>query len=186
MADDISWTSHPPRLIYEYLLHGERGLSDVADRIHRRAHRQPGGKFAKADVRYLPFRPFPLLLWDNRCGRCRFWQEGGPGEAGGCHVVGRESDRYGGEAVHPDGWCGLYTPPENEPAFSWIRDRIEPSGATDVRGEYEPEMTRKEQRRESGHRSGTRVPVEAGGSSVAPGESSASGRDGGTTGSDDA
>lgn len=152
MGEDISWATHPPRLIYEYLVDGERGLSRLERRLRRRAESQPGGKFSKEAVSYLPFRPFPLVLWDNVCGRCRFWHEGGPGEPGGCHIVGREGDGGGGEAIHPRGWCGLYTPPKREPSFAWIRDRISPSGDTDVRGKYEPETTRKRKARRAEQR----------------------------------
>lgn len=143
MGDEISWPAHLPRMLYKYLLYGETGLSEIETELRRKAQAESGGKFSKADVSYLPLPPFPLLLWDNRCKRCRFYHEGEPGKPAQCHIVGHEGEKYGGEAIHPQGWCGVYTPPKGEPAFAWIRERFDPSGATDVRGEYNPPITQK-------------------------------------------
>lgn len=154
MAEERSWQSHVPRMLYQYLRHGERGLSDVQDSLHERAHRRPGGKFGKREASYLPFRPFPLVLWDNRCERCRFYREGEPGDPATCHIVGREGDRYGGEAIHPEGWCGFYVPPAGEPALAWLRERVRPTGKTDVRGEYNPPTTEKAEIRRAERRLG--------------------------------
>lgn len=156
MGDDVSWPAHPPRMLYKYLLHGEKGLSELETELRRKAQAEPRGKFSKADVSYLPLRPFPLLLWDNRCKRCRFYHEGEPGKPAQCHIVGHEGEKYGGEAIHPQGWCGLYTPPKGEPAFEWIRERFKPSGATDIRGEYNSPITQKTKLRTMEKRLGKR------------------------------
>lgn len=132
------WMEHPPRLLAAYLMRGEAGLTDLEERIHEQAHDEPGEKFGKRDVAYLPQSPLPPTLWPMRCGRCRFWEEGAPGQPGTCHVVGREDDPYGGEAIHPRGWCGLYMPPSKEPAFAWLHERLDPDGASSVRGLYQP------------------------------------------------
>lgn len=134
----VDWLGHPLRVLSAYMQRGESGLTDVEEQLHEQAHDQPGDKFSKREVAYLPQSPFPPLLWQNRCGRCRFWEEGSPGEPGGCHIVGREGDPYGGEAIHYRGWCGLFMPPSNEPAFTWFRERLQPDGASSVRGLYQP------------------------------------------------
>lgn len=136
----VSAIDHQADVLLAYYRDGERGLADVADRLHDGAHSQPGERFGKRQARYLPQSPFLPLLWRYQCGRCRFWEEGGPGEAGRCHVVGREDDPWGGEAIHPRGWCGLWMPPAGEPAFAWLRERLHPDGASNVRGEYRPAL----------------------------------------------
>lgn len=107
---------------------------------------------------YLPQSPVPPLLWRNECGRCRFWQEGGPGEAGRCHLVGRPGDPFGGERIHPRGWCGFYLPPEGEPAFAWLGERLDPTGASTVRGEYRETLADRGVETDSGRRA-VEVPV---------------------------
>lgn len=136
----VSVLTHTPKTVLSYLLAGEDGLSRVGDRLHRAAHERPGGKFGKTEARYLPQTPFPPLLWQPQCGRCRFYEDGAPGEPATCHLVGREGDRWGGEAIHPRGWCAYYLPPEGEPAFEWYRERLNPIGTTSVRGEYRPRL----------------------------------------------
>lgn len=139
MGDEkISWPSHAGRVLSAYLKRGEDGLADLGEEIHDRAHDRPGEKFGKKEARYLPQTPFPPNLWVNSCGRCRFWEEGASGEAGRCHVVGRKGDRFGGEHIHPRGWCKLWLPPENEPAFAWLFEQLDPTGADLVRGKYRP------------------------------------------------
>lgn len=134
--EEISWPSHASRVLLAYLKRGEDGLADLGEEIHARAHDQPSEKFGKKEALYLPQTPFPPNLWVNSCGRCRFWEEGAPGEAGRCHVVGRRGDRFGGERIHPRGWCKLWLPPEGEPAFAWLFDQLDPTGADLARGEY--------------------------------------------------
>lgn len=136
----VSPVTHAPTAILRYLLAGEDGLARVTERLHRAASRRPGGKFGKAEARYLPQTPFPPLLWRPQCGRCRFYDEGSPGNPATCHLVGREGDRWGGEAIHPRAWCAFYVPPEGEPAFEWFRERLNPTGTTSVRGEYRPPL----------------------------------------------
>lgn len=139
--------AHTPNLLWNYLRRGDRGVDEVADRLHEAAHDQPNGKFDKRSALYLPQSPFPPLLWRNQCGRCRFWQEGAPGEPGQCHIVGRPDDDFGGEAIHQRGWCALFTPPAGEPPFAWLDERLHPDGASSVRGRYDP-SARAERRRE--------------------------------------
>lgn len=152
--------AHQARLLRAYLTAGEDGVARVADDLHDRAHRQPGGKFGKREATYLPTTP-PPVLWRYSCERCRFYREGEPGEPATCHVVGRESDPFGGEAIHPEGWCGLWTPPAGEPALAWVRERLRPDGKSSVRGVYDPALARKERRREGRGQPGQRrEPVE--------------------------
>ncbi|MFC4549122.1 MULTISPECIES: high-potential iron-sulfur protein [Halorussus] len=134
--DDVSWPSHASRVLLAYLKNGEEGLSNVAEDIHGRTHDRPGEKFGKKEALYLPQSPVPPNLWRESCGRCRFWREGSPGEGGRCHVVGKKGDRFGGEHIHPRGWCKLWVPPEGEPAFAWLFEQLNPTGADLVRGEY--------------------------------------------------
>lgn len=140
--------AHQARVLRAYLSDGEAGLARVADDLHRRAHDRPGGAFGKREAAYLPVSPFPPVMWRYSCERCRFYHEGGPGEPATCHVVGRDGDSFGGEAIHPEGWCGLWTPPAGEPAFAWLRERLHPDGRSSVRGEYDPAVTRKGRRRQ--------------------------------------
>lgn len=128
--------SHAPRVVAAYLRQGEDGLAELADRLREQAHERPGGKFSKRRALYLPQSPFPPLFWRNQCERCRFWYEGAPGEPGGCTIVGLQDDPFGGEAIHPRGWCALWMPPAGEPAFAWLRERLHPDGASAVRGQY--------------------------------------------------
>lgn len=135
-------------VVRTYLRDGEEGVDDLADRLEGVAHDQPGEKFGKARALYLPQAPMPPTLWRTSCGRCRFWEEGEPGQPGTCHIVGRPGDRYGGEAIHYRGWCGFWTPPSGEPPFAWVGQRLRPNGRTSVRGEYDVEATEKEHERE--------------------------------------
>lgn len=128
--------THMPRVHARYLRDGEDGVSEVAEDLLWAASRRPGGKFGKTRAAYLPISPFPPALWRPNCGRCRFWVGGEPGTPGRCRLVGRPDDRFGGEAIHPDGVCGFYTPPAGEPPFAWFHDRLDPTGADSVRGQY--------------------------------------------------
>lgn len=143
----VSTREHVIELLRAYAQSGTNGVNEVADQLHNRAHKQPGGAFSKREVQYLPQSPFPPFMWRYECERCRYWREGGPGEPGGCHIVGREDDWFGGKHIHPRGWCGLWTPPEGEPAFAWFRERLRPDGKSSVRGEYDPPLTQKERLR---------------------------------------
>jgi len=140
----VSPLTHWAAVLGTYARGGEDSLDDVADRIEAAAHDRPGGKFGKAEALYLPQAPFPPTLWRTSCGRCRFYEEGAPGEPGQCHVVGREGDRAGGEAIHYRGWCTYWMPPAGEPALAWLRQRLAPDGRTEVRGEYDPTPTARE------------------------------------------
>lgn len=143
----VSVLTHAPAVVWRYLRDGEAGLSDVEAAVEAAAHERPGGKFSKGEARYLPQAPLPPTLWRTSCGRCRFWEAGGPGEPGRCHIVGREDDPAG-EAVHYRGWCAYWMPPAGEPAFAWIRQRLQPDGRSSVRGQFDPEQTRKRRQRQ--------------------------------------
>lgn len=140
----VSLRTHAPNVLLSYLRGGEDDLADLAEELHEAAHGRPGHKFSKRRAAYLPQTPFPPVMWRNSCGRCRFWQEGGPGEPGTCHIVGREDDPFGGERIHPRGWCGFWMPPADEPAFAWFRERLHPDGASAVRGKYKPHLSGEE------------------------------------------
>lgn len=144
----VSPLSHWKRVLTAYYRDGEDGLSAVAEQLESEAHRRPNRKFSKEFARYLPQTPLPPMLWRMSCGRCRFWEEGEIGEPGRCHIVGRENDRFGGEAIHYRGWCAYWMPPEGEPAFAWIKERVRPDGKSSVRGKYDPALTERERRRE--------------------------------------
>lgn len=144
--------THSLNVLASYLRGGEASLARIADRLHRTADRRPGGKFDKSEAVYLPQSPFPPLLWRPECERCRFYEDGEPGEPATCHLVGRPDDRWGGEAIHPRGWCAYYLPPAGEPAFTWLRERLRPSGAASVRGQYRPPFVQRGIRSESRER----------------------------------
>lgn len=141
--------THVPTVIRTYLRDGEDGLAALADRLETEAHDRPGGKFGKREALYLPQAPLPPTLWRTSCGRCRFWEEGEPGVPGRCHIVGRRGDPFGGDSIHYRGTCGFWTPPEGEPPLAWVRERLRPDGKSSVRGEYDPELTAKERRRQA-------------------------------------
>ena len=63
------------------------------------------GKFTKPQAAYLPFSP-PPVFWDYKCKKCCFWQA-----PNGCRVVEGK--------ISPGGWCSIWLPPEDKPAFSW-------------------------------------------------------------------
>lgn len=143
----VSALTHWASVLAAYRRRGAGGLDDIADRLESAAHEQPGGKFSKSRALYLPQAPLPPTLWRTSCGRCRFWESGEPGEAGRCHIVGREGDPFGGERIHYRGWCAFWMPPAGEPALAWVAERLRPDGRSSVRGAYDPETTAKERRR---------------------------------------
>lgn len=145
----VAPVTHWARVVRAYLRDGEAGLAAVADRLESAARDQPDGKFGKARALYLPQAPVPPTLWRTSCGRCRFWEAGAPGDPGRCHIVGRADDRFGGEAIHYRGVCALWMPPEGEPPFAWVTQRLRPDGRTTVRGKYDVELTEKRREREA-------------------------------------
>jgi len=72
------------------------------------AHVAEKGKFTKSQVAYLPFSP-PPVFWDYKCRKCRFWQS-----PDSCTVVDGK--------ISPGAWCAIWLPPEDKPAFSWVRE----------------------------------------------------------------
>lgn len=147
--------THWAQVLRSYLLRGEAGLADLEERVESTAHDRPNRKFSKDEAIYLPQSPFPPTMWRTSCGRCRFWEEGEPGEPGKCHIVGREGDPFGGEAIHYRGWCAYWMPPAGEPPFAWVRERLRPDGRSSVRGVYDPELTERERRRKQRDREKT-------------------------------
>ncbi|PSP76107.1 glucose dehydrogenase [Halobacteriales archaeon QS_1_68_20] len=133
---------HYPRMLAAYLRRGEDGLSEIEEDLRSRAAAQPEGKFTKRQAAYVPFVPLPPLEWRHKCGHCRFWVDEGPGEAGQCMIVGTEDDGWGGESIHEEAGCALFMPPAGEPAFEWLREQRDPTGADLVRGEYHAPRSR--------------------------------------------
>lgn len=163
----VSPYTHWATVVGTYLTGDDATLDDVAERLEAAAHAQPGGKFGKEEAVYLPQAPFPPTLWRTSCGRCRFWEEGEPGEPATCHIVGRTGDRFGGEAIHYRGWCAYWMPPAGEPAFSWVSERLDPTGKESVRGKYDPQVATDETRR---RRRAKARPEADGGPNVVPDE----------------
>lgn len=73
-------------------------------------HVQENGSFTKSQVLYSPLSP-PPVFWDYKCAKCRFYDG-----AGGCRVVDGEIGR--------NGWCVLWLPPDNKPAFTWPNELL--------------------------------------------------------------
>lgn len=65
------------------------------------------GKYSKGEVLYVPFSP-PPALWDYKCKKCGFWQEGG------CSVVEG--------SISPSGWCVNWIPPANYKPLTWPQE----------------------------------------------------------------
>jgi hypothetical protein len=143
----VSPLTHWAAVVGRYLQGGDADLAERAERVEGAAETRPEGKFGKKEALYLPQTPFPPTLWRTSCGRCRFWHEGEPGEPGTCHIVGREGDPFGGEAIHYRGWCAFWMPPPGEPVLAWIGERLHPDGRASVRGEYDTELSMKARRR---------------------------------------
>jgi glucose/arabinose dehydrogenase len=125
-------------MLWAYSRDGEAGLQAVEERLRVAAAEQPEGKFSKLQAAYVPTVPLPPLDWRHKCGHCRFWVDHGPGTPGECMIVGREGDPMGGTAIHEKAGCALFMPPAGEPAFSWLGEQREPTGADVVRGEFHP------------------------------------------------
>ena len=68
------------------------------------------GKFLKTQVAYIPFSP-PPVFWDYKCRKCRFWQS-----PDSCTVVDGK--------ISPRGWCAIWLPPDDKPAFSWPNELL--------------------------------------------------------------
>lgn len=116
-----------PATVLGYALGGEETLSEIEDILRERAERTDYGKVSKYDAFYLPQTPIPYGVWEYKCSTCRFYQEGDPdrGKGAKCEVIGHESDWFGGENVHPDGWCAQWMPYEGQQFGAYITDRLE-------------------------------------------------------------
>lgn len=109
-------------LVSGYLLDGQRTYRDLDAYVRSQAGRGDGRKFSKTQVAYLPRTPLPPGFWDYRCQNCRFYQPGDEDSdgAGRCGVVGKEDDPFGGERIHPNGWCSAWLPLDNVEAFDYL------------------------------------------------------------------
>lgn len=105
---------------------GEDGQARLERKIRQRASAEPNGKLSKTSAYYIPTST-PPFVWEYECDTCRFYNA--TSENGGtCDVVGRDEDPMGGEAVHPDAWCALWLPKEDDAPFEWVRNRLNPDG----------------------------------------------------------
>ncbi|MBA7615546.1 hypothetical protein ES703_22827 [subsurface metagenome] len=68
------------------------------------------GKFSKPTVAYIPLSP-PPVFFDYKCKKCRFWIA-----PDACGVVEGK--------ISPIGWCAIWLPPDDKPAFSWINELL--------------------------------------------------------------
>ena len=68
------------------------------------------GKYSKQAVAYFPLSP-PPVFWNYKCKKCRFWIE-----PNACEVVEGK--------ISPGGWCVIWLPPDDKPAFSWINELL--------------------------------------------------------------
>lgn len=119
-----------PEVVAKYAVYGEKGVEEIAQRLRTQSKEKEGGKFGKGSVHYQPQSPFPPGVWEYKCETCRYYQP--PGESAGtgpkCEMVGHEDNLFGGENVHPNGWCALWLPEEDEQWFDYIADRLEGEG----------------------------------------------------------
>lgn len=137
-AGPFGWIAHYPQVLKAYWTEGEDGLEELEKELRAEANRQPGGKFSKGQALYVPFVPLPPFDWRHKCGHCRFWVDHGPGKPGECMIVGKDGDYSGGKAIHEKAGCALWMPPAGEPAFAWLSEQMQPTGADLARGEFHP------------------------------------------------
>ena len=116
-----------PGVVAGYALGGEETLESIEEILRTRAAMNDAGKINKYDAFYAPQTPLPFGVWRYACETCRFFQagKGGRDSAGQCEIVGHEGDWFGGERVHPSGWCALWVPTEGTKPFEYITDRLE-------------------------------------------------------------
>jgi len=79
-------------------------IDDINNRVAEES------KFLKTQVAYIPFSP-PPVFWDYKCRKCRFWQA-----PDSCTVVDGK--------ISPGGWCAIWLPSDDRPAFSWINELL--------------------------------------------------------------
>lgn len=116
-----------PATVLGYTAGGEGTLSSIEDVLRERANRTDKGKISKFDAFYAPQTPLPFGVWEYKCETCRFYQQprGGRNGSPACEVVGHEEDWFGGESVHPEGWCALWMPEAGRGFFEYATDRLE-------------------------------------------------------------
>lgn len=122
-----------PATVAGYTAGGETTLDQIEGAIRSRATATERGKFSKYDSYYFPQSPAPPAAWEYVCETCRFYHE--PDTAGDdpkCGVVGHEEDAFGGENIHPRGWCAYWMPKDGQGYLEWITDRLEGEDSTDA------------------------------------------------------
>lgn len=117
---------NPLALVVEYAIEGTNAQRNLSTFIRARANNLRSGKFSKRDVYYTPLSPFPPGLWEYRCSTCQFFRRGDEerNTRPRCEVAGQPGDPFGGEAIHGQGWCTLWLPPNGEKIFDWIEERL--------------------------------------------------------------
>ena len=117
----VTSASVVPASVAGYAIDGKEGLDSLENGIRSRARDE---KYTKFEAAYVPQTPYPPALWEYKCATCRFYQpnEGGKSK---CEVVGKEGNKFGGEAIHPEAWCGLWLPEDGQGWFDWVTDRLE-------------------------------------------------------------
>lgn len=116
-----------PATVVGYAAAGDMGTAAVEAEIREWAADLDAGKISKLDSFYAPQTPVPPVVWEYVCSTCRFYEpaDGDATAAPQCAVVGQEGDPFGGEEIHPDGWCALWMPLEGRGFFEWFTDRVE-------------------------------------------------------------
>jgi len=116
-----------PASVLGYAVGGDETLNDIEDILVERAERTDYGKISKYDSFYFPQTPVPFGVWEYKCSTCRFYQEASEVEGDGakCSIIGHETDWFGGENVHPSGWCAQWLPYEGVKFGEYITNRIE-------------------------------------------------------------
>lgn len=116
-----------PASVAGYAVFGDKGTAKVEQEVRDWKRDLDGAKISKYDAYYLPETPIPYGVWEYRCRTCRFYtppEETEDGQAR-CEVVGQEGDMFGGERIHPSGWCSLWLPEDGEAWFDYVTERLE-------------------------------------------------------------
>lgn len=123
-------TKTVPEVVGISISHGESGITEIETEIRSLAAEKEGGKLHKHESLYAPQTPIPFGVWEYKCATCRFYvdPDTSPDEEPRCEVVGRQSDLFGGENVHPEAWCGYWLPNRGQEWFDYVRDRLEGEG----------------------------------------------------------
>lgn len=116
-----------PGTVGAYAVAGEKGLDAIEDEVRDWATGLDAGKVSKYDAYYFPQTPLPFGVWEYACETCRFYvePEDSPSGEARCEVVGQEGDLFGGQDIHPRGWCALWMPEEGKRWFEFVEERLE-------------------------------------------------------------